>query len=150
MGFADIAAKVGTDKVYLGVVGGSVLLSVGHFLLNYKKLIADVPIHYDYYGRPDNYVDKAYFFLYPAMSALCGFVGYGMRVGSRTPIRASDQVPARVALATSMVVLVVCQCYAARISKGEARKMPPECTLTAFTLIGSCGLYSLLNGALNR
>lgn len=150
MDIVNVAAKVNWDMLYLGVVGSSTVISVAHYILNYKKLVADVPIHYDYLGRPDNYVGKRYFILYPVMTALCGVIGYGIRPGTSTPIRASDQISTRVAIAASMAMLIVCQYYAGKISEGKARKLPQEYLLGAFSVIGSCGLYSFLNGTLNR
>lgn len=150
MAFLSSFSPVCWNQVYLTVVGGSVVFSLGHYMLSVNRVIGDIPIHFDYLGRPDGYARKAFFFLYPMIVGSIAAAAYGMSEASSTPVRPTDQVSSRVVLATSCALVCVCQYYAVRISRAEERKMPAEVILASFAIMGSCGVYSLLNGLLNR
>lgn len=135
---------------YIGVLCSSIGLSVAHYAFNCTRLQNPVPIHYDLYGRPNSYVSTHYFVLYPGLIILLGVAGYKFSSFDSIVLQSSDQATTAASMIVSAVTLFCAQVYAARISRGEAQRLPVQAVLSALSILGMCGVYTFLNSVANK
>lgn len=126
--------------VYFTVVGSSTLLSFMHYASNCACLVGDIPLHFNFLGKPDTFGSRYLFFLYPVLSAVVAGIAIATSVTADSKAAAPPGSPievyTRVSLTSASLAMLCAQFYAVKISLHKATGIPPWAVAAMYASLG--------------
>ncbi|KPI83439.1 hypothetical protein ABL78_7525 [Leptomonas seymouri] len=117
------------DLAYLATAGATTVLSFAHYLTTANSITGQVPIHFNFFGAPDNFAAPWSFVMYPILAVGLSIAAVATTVAPAfkvvLPRNSVEQIATRATLMCSFVSVLGCQLYAARIANGSESKLPP-------------------------